>query len=96
MQEFNPEKLKRDIDVIDSNIREIDSQYTNIFEPHIVLRVQTLRFQTEYLIGRWRSRYISDSVLSFKFHNLIHRYTMFRHKWDRHFRIKTKQERYVL
>jgi hypothetical protein len=86
-------QLKQDVEIIEKNIRQLDGKYTDFFDGVIALEPKELRAHTETLVRRWSGKPVSNTMLKFKFQNLVQRYRTYKEKWDRKLRIKIRKER---
>lgn len=93
MPALGSNQLKQDIEIIERNIRQLDSKYTDFFDGVTAVEPKELRAQTETLVRRWWGKPITNTMLRFRFQNLVQRYKAYREKWDRQLRAKAKGER---
>lgn len=92
MPALDSNQLRKDLDIIERNIRQLEAKYTDFFEGVTSVEPKELRAQTETLVNRWWGKPVANTMLKFKLQNLVQRYRSYREKWDRLLRKKKKAE----
>ena len=90
---LDQKQLRQDLEIIEQNINRLEKQYTEFIEGIIALEPKALRAQTEALVRKWWGKPIANTQLRFKLQNIVNRYNIYKEKWDRHLRLKARNNR---
>jgi hypothetical protein len=86
-------QLRQDIQLIEENIKTLEKRYTDYIEGVTSIEPKALRARTDALVRKWWGKPIYNTQFRFKVQNLVQRYNTYKEKWDRHLRIKARNER---
>ncbi|MDY0095483.1 MAG: hypothetical protein RBT80_22540 [Candidatus Vecturithrix sp.] len=90
---FANKEFQQDLKMIEDNIKTLEKQYMDYFDNVISVEPKALRAQTEALIRKWWGKPISNAQLRFQIQNIVQRYNIYKEKWNRQLRLKSREER---
>lgn len=90
---FDHKEIQQDLKMIEENIKTLEKQYVDYFDNVISVEPKALRAQTDALIRKWWGKPITNARLRFQIQNIVQRYSIYKEKWNRQLRLKTRQER---
>jgi hypothetical protein len=93
MPALDSNQLEQDLEVIERNIRTLETRYADYFEGVIANEPKEMRTNTEALVQRWWGKPIPNTMLRFRLQNVVQRYKSYKEKWDRQLRVKMKNDR---
>lgn len=90
---LDSKQLQQDLEIIEKNIMQLEKKYTDFFEGVTSLEPKELRTQTEALVQRWWGKPVPNAMLRFKRENIVQKYRMYKEKWDRQLRLKSRKDK---